>query len=571
MMAVKELLVEPNPVVAGLVPYVIDRPGIDPDLVLDFNESLAPPPALAGSDRPVHRYPDYQEIEAAIAERAAVNPGNVLVTNGADDALERIVRCAAIPGRRAVLTAPSYGMIKRFAVLAGAEVVEIPWWKSDYPVDEVCRAAGSCGGLISVVSPSNPTGAVISRQAFEEVLDRAPRSLVLLDQAYVDFTGPDYDLAEVAMNYPNAVIVRTFSKAWACAGLRVGCAIGDPRVIDWLRRVGLPFPVSTLSIGAMMKALADGPDLGRIAAVCSQRDILIDVLRDYAGEVLPSEGSFVFARFDEADFVWQGLGALGISVRRFSGREDVEGWIRITLPGDNESFERLRRGLRTVCAPDALLFDMDGVLADVSRSYRQAIIETAATWNVELASEDIVRAKAYGDATNDWELTRRLLAEREVEVDLGAVTDRFETLYQGTDEAPGFRRFETPRFDRETLERLSRKFLLGVVTGRPRSDAQRFLEQQGIADLFSTTVCMEDGPSKPDPAPVRLALERLGATTAWMVGDTPDDMRAARGADVLPIGLPGVDDDPTLMREALTAAGAAQVIDRPNKFEELLP
>jgi phosphoglycolate phosphatase-like HAD superfamily hydrolase len=112
---------------------------------------------------------------------------------------------------------------------------------------------------------------------------------------------------------------------------------------------------------------------------------------------------------------------------------------------------------------------------------------------------------------------------------------------------------------------------LAVVTGRPRSDARRFLDEQGIADLFSTMVCMEDGPSKPDPAPVRLALKRLGANTAWMVGDTPDDMRAARNADVVPIGVPAVGDDPSSMQHALVAAGAARVIDEPNDLEELLP
>ncbi|MDH3814968.1 MAG: histidinol-phosphate aminotransferase family protein, partial [Acidobacteriota bacterium] len=362
-MKVKPLLVEPNPVVAGLFPYVIDRPGANPDLVLDFNESLAPPPSLSGGKVPVNRYPNYQEIEAAIAGRVGVDPERVLVTNGADDALERIVRSVAFPGRRAVLTTPSYGMIKRFAVLAGAEVVEVPWWDGDFPVDEVCCAACDNGGLVSVVSPSNPTGAVASRRAFKEILDRLPRSMVLLDQAYVDFTEPDYDLAPVALDFPNAVVVRTFSKAWGCAGLRVGCAIGDPRVIDWLRRAGLPFPVSTPSVEAVLTVLSDGPEAERIMTIRAQRELLTQTLRELGSEVLPSEASFVFARFEDADLVWRGLGALGISVRRFSGRVDVEGWLRMTLPGDEENFERLRQGLRTACEPEALLFDMDGVLA----------------------------------------------------------------------------------------------------------------------------------------------------------------------------------------------------------------
>jgi len=570
-MKIKPLLVEPNPVVSELLPYVIDRPRVNPDLVLDFNESLASPPSLAGYVPPVNRYPDYLEIEAAIASLAGVDPERVLLTNGADDALERIVRCAVSPGRRAVLTTPSYGMIKRFAVLTGAEVVEVPWWDGDFPVDEVCRAAGEDGGLVTVVSPSNPTGAVASRSTFQEVLERLPRSLVLLDQAYVDFTDFNYDLAPVAMDHPNAVVVRTFSKAWGCAGLRVGCAIGDPRVIDWLRRAGLPFPVSTLSVGAMAAALSDGPDRERIATIRDQRDVLTETLRGLGVEVAPSEASFVFARFDDADLVWQGLGAVGISVRRFPGRPDLEGWLRITLPGDEKNLERLVHGLRTVLSPEALLFDMDGVLADVSKSYRRAVIETASAWDTELTLEEVGFAKASGDATNDWELTRRLLAERGVNVDLQEVTERFEALYQGTDEAPGLRRFESLRFDHESLERFAARFSLAVVTGRPRSDAERFLSEQGVAGLFSTVVCMEDGPSKPDPAPVGLALKRLGVTTAWMVGDTPDDIRAARNAGVLPIGLLAPGDDPVSMQTALVGAGAARIVGLPQYFEELLP
>ena len=87
-MTKRPLLVEPNAIVAGLNSYVIDRPGVDPDLVLDFNESLAPPPALAGAGMAINRYPDYHEIEAAIAAHLGIAPEKVVVTNGADDALK---------------------------------------------------------------------------------------------------------------------------------------------------------------------------------------------------------------------------------------------------------------------------------------------------------------------------------------------------------------------------------------------------------------------------------------------------------------------------------------------------
>jgi phosphoglycolate phosphatase len=112
---------------------------------------------------------------------------------------------------------------------------------------------------------------------------------------------------------------------------------------------------------------------------------------------------------------------------------------------------------------------------------------------------------------------------------------------------------------------------LAIVTGRPRADALRFLEQFDLLDVFGALVCREDAPLKPDPAPVRAALERLGVRRAWMLGDTRDDLEAARGAGVLPIGVVAAGMDPTHTRLDLERAGAACVLERVNDLEELLP
>ena len=112
---------------------------------------------------------------------------------------------------------------------------------------------------------------------------------------------------------------------------------------------------------------------------------------------------------------------------------------------------------------------------------------------------------------------------------------------------------------------------LAIVTGRTREDALRTLDGAGISDLFETLVCMHDAPSKPDPAPLRLAMERLGVSRAWMLGDTVDDIAAARAAGVLPVGvlLPG--DDSSGAAEALLKTGAARVLRSLTEVEELLP
>jgi len=224
-----------------------------------------------------------------------------------------------------------------------------------------------------------------------------------------------------------------------------------------------------------------------------------------------------------------------------------------------------------VLAPEALIFDMDGVLADVSGSYREATLQTAAAFGVEVEIQDIEAATAEGNANDCWQLTRRLMAARGVDRPLAEVKTRFEEIYQGTEAEPGLRRTERLLLERAELQALGKRLPLAVVTGRPRTDAERFLDDHGIAGCFQTVVTMEDASIKPDPAPVRLALEHLGVSTAWMIGDTPDDLRAARAAAVLPIGVVAPGDDPEATTASLHRAGAVAVLSDIRKILEVLP
>lgn len=561
--------VRPNPVVAGLTPYSPQRLDIPTDLVLDANEALAPDPQLGArfAGVAVNRYPATARLEARLAGRLGIAPERVLVTAGADDALERALRTVCAVGRRAVLTTPSFAMLPRYARLAGAEVVEIPWWSGEYPVEQVLEASAGDTAAIAVVSPNNPTGSAISREAFARLAEARPESLILLDHAYAEFA--DEDLTAFALAWPNVLVFRTFSKMWGAAGLRVGYVAGHRRVVGWMRSVGQPYAVSAPSAAAILDLLEAPPVRAeaQIARIRRERRELGERLRGLGVEVLDSEGNFLLCRPLDALDLHRRLASLGIGVRRFPGHPTLEPWLRITLPGDDGACHRLHSALAAALAPEAVLFDMDGVLADVSRSYRRAILDTAAAFGVTVGPEDVAAAKARGDATNDWRLTHALISEAGVEASLEQVTRRFESLYQGDDQREGLYRRETPRFDPETLARLASRRPLGVVTGRPRSDAERFLSDHGLAGAFAVVVCMEDAPSKPDPAPVRLALERLGVASAWMVGDTPDDLAAARGAGVLPVGLPAPGDGPSV----LDSAGAALILGTPEELEERLP
>ncbi len=566
----------PAPGIENLKAYKPQRFPEFVDLRLDGNEGSIPPVRFfdlldsLGSDV-MRRYPDSCELEASISEILGISTDRVLVTAGGDDALDRICRSYLFKGTQVILPEPTFEMIGRYARLAGAEVTTVPWMSGPYPIGRVKEQINPATKMIVVVSPNSPTGSTATIQDLETLSLAAPQALLLVDQAYSEFA--DFDLTPAAMNLPNAVVVRTLSKAWGLAGLRVGYAVGPKSTIDCLRAVGQPYAVSAPSLAlAKLRITQSRPEVEAfVDRVRSERQELITLLPQLGAQALPSQANFVLARFDKAGFIQDALAALGIAVRRFPNQPVLEGFLRITCPGNPIAFNRLKAAFRSILAPEALLFDLDGVLADVSKSYRKAVLATAASFGVELCEDQILMAKNEPGSNNDWVLTQRLLERRGVGVSLDTVTRRFERIYQGDEHQPGLRFNEKLCVDHPFLARLSKRFPLAVVTGRPRKDALRFLEQTNIAAYLQTLICMEDAAAKPDPAPVRLAMSKLGVKHAWMVGDMPDDIRAARAAGVLPLGVLAPGDCPDRMQKAMLDVKAACFLENLYKLEELLP
>jgi len=547
------------------------------DLYLEGNEGPAPKAEIfdkvvALGPEIIRRYPSTKPLENQLAEMLGIEPNRVVVTAGADDALERAIRALGSPGREMILPVPTFEMIGRYASLAGCHIVEVPWLTGAFPLEKMISAISPNTSVITVVTPNSPTGLAVSRDDLKSLSLAAPDALLLVDLAYIDFA--DEDLTSAVLELPNAVAVRTLSKAWGLAGLRVGFACGNPQAIGWMRVTGHPYAVSSLSLKMASEHLmsSSGEVKKFTIRIKRERDELSELLNQFtkvSGE--KSNANFVFGRYQDALWARDALRGLGIAVRGYPGKKYLDDALRITLPGNKGDFERLKTGLRTVFTPQAILFDIDDTLVDVSQSYRKATIETALEFGVTITGEDISRAKAGGDANNDWELTHRLVCQKDSSVTLEQVTEKFEQLYQGTDDNNGFCKTEKMLIDRNLLVRLAARYALGIVTGRPRSDAIAFLEREGIAPLFQAVITMDDGPLKPNPEPVRLALQRLGVSRGWFIGDTPDDIRSARGAGVLPLAVIAPADDPDLAAPALLRAGAARVLTDLSQLEELLP
>lgn len=327
--------------------YSVPRATAPTDLRLDANEGASPSPELlaaAGLPSAWRRYPSVGELESCLAARFGVAPSRVLVTAGADDALDRVCRSVLRPGDDAVFPEPGFVVMRRWIELADATVTSVPWPDGPYPTDAVLDAVTPRTRLVVITSPNNPTGGVMDADGLRRIARTLPHRLVLLDCAYAEFA--DEDLTSVGLGLPNVVVVRTFSKAWGLAALRVGWAMGAPETIGWLRAAGLPYPVAGPSLAMARAALDDEDRVTRfVARVRTERAALIDALAAAGARPQPSQANFVLARVDDS-LEWRDrFASRGIAIRAFPGVPGLEDAVRIACPGDPASFDRLLRTL----------------------------------------------------------------------------------------------------------------------------------------------------------------------------------------------------------------------------------
>lgn len=333
-------------------------------IALNANES---PWLPFGTNADWNRYPDPQPtvLLERLARLYGVAADQVLVGRGSDEGIDLLVRAFCAAGRDAILISPpTFGMYAVCARVQGAEVVEAPL-RNDFSLDAdalLARATPSVK-LVFVCAPNNPAGAGVPRATIqalaESLIDRA---MLVVDEAYVEFVDPDGTCGSVVDRIgklPNLVVLRTLSKAWALAGVRIGALLADARVVALLRKLMPPYPLPTPCVEAASRALSGEGERAmreRVATTLCERARVGAVLHQLAGvrEVLPSQANFLAVRFHDTDAALDGLLAAGIvvrDVRRYPGLGDA---LRITLgtPGENDRVLEALRSLGPVQRAD---------------------------------------------------------------------------------------------------------------------------------------------------------------------------------------------------------------------------
>lgn len=221
----------------------------------------------------------------------------------------------------------------------------------------------------------------------------------------------------------------------------------------------------------------------------------------------------------------------------------------------------------------ALLFDMDGVLVDVSQSYRLAIQKTAEYFlnqPVDLAL--IQDYKKKGGLNNDWDLTEAILKDAGMDLDKDQIIHQFQMFYLGNN-FDGLINNETWLLNKDILRTISQQCSTGIVTGRPRMETDYVLKHYDVSPFFRTSITMDDIPrdkGKPHPMGIQRALQILEASEAFYFGDTGDDMRAAVAAGIVPVGVFNGIGSKEEQKKHLMEAGAHMVLESINQIEEVL-
>lgn len=329
--------------IRNLKPYSSARSEFEgsAEVFLDANENSFGSPAGLG----LNRYPDplQRELKDKIAVMKGVDPAQIFVGNGSDEAIDLLFRIFCEPGRDEVIVCPpTYGMYRVSADINDVKVKEIRLTDEfQLDVPSIMSGINEVTKLIFVCSPNNPTGNLISRESILAIA-RQFKGIVVVDEAYIDFADEPSMLNQLA-DLPNLVILQTFSKAWGMAGVRVGLAFASTEIIDLMNRVKPPYNVSGLAQRTVIEALDRVSTVNEwITATKVEKKLLGEKLAELSvvQRVHRSDANFLLVKVDDANAIYRYLTEERIVVRNRNNVELCEGCLRITV-GTSEENARL--------------------------------------------------------------------------------------------------------------------------------------------------------------------------------------------------------------------------------------
>ncbi len=332
--------------IMALKPYSSARDEFkgEAEVYLDANENPYP----SG----YNRYPDplQWKVKELLAQQKGVKAEQIFLGNGSDEAIDLLIRVFCEPNQDSMMiTEPTYGMYRVCANINAVKIQNVLLTK-DYQLDTegILKAINPTTKIIFLCSPNNPTGNLLKIKDIFLILNKFA-GLVVVDEAYIDFAG-DMSLIKELKNYPNLVILQTFSKAWGLAGLRLGMCFASEAIITLLNKVKYPYNVNIKTQELAVASLLHVEKKNKaVTEILSERAELIDALKQlpFVNKVYPSDANFVLVAMDNAPAIYQKLMKKGIIVRDRSTVVLCESSLRITIgtPTENKKLINILKSI----------------------------------------------------------------------------------------------------------------------------------------------------------------------------------------------------------------------------------
>jgi histidinol-phosphate aminotransferase len=315
-------------------PPLGDRSG----LRLDFNENTfaCSPRVLEALGRisrgDLTRYPEREPLERRVAEHLGLEPAQVLLTNGVDEAIHLLCQTWLEAGAEILLPVPTYTMYEVYASGTPARVVQVPAEDSfRFPLTALLNAITPATRLIGIANPNSPTGQAATRVDLLRLIEAAPQAAVLIDEAYFHFFGET--VVDLVGRLTNVIVARTFSKAYGLAGLRLGVLAAAEEQMQWIRRAVSPYSVNSVALVCLAAALEDEDYLRwYVAEVQAARPLFEKAIRNLGVPFWPSQANFVLVNIGprHREFV-TAMRTRGVLVRDRSADPGCDGCVRITI------------------------------------------------------------------------------------------------------------------------------------------------------------------------------------------------------------------------------------------------
>jgi histidinol-phosphate aminotransferase len=313
---------------------------------LDFNENTAGcSPAVRRAlskltPQLLSMYPEYDRSTRRLSRHFGVGPDQLLLTNGGDDALRMFFDAFVDAGAEAVIIEPTFPMYRYWGEVAGAKLNSIPYGPSfEFPVDAVLQALATNPRVLFICNPNNPTGTLVEKSVIEKILQAAPRTAVVIDEAYVEFSG--VTVAPWIDKYRQLFVARTFSKAAGLAALRLGAILAAADSLAILRRATAPFPVNLAALVAAEAAVADSKTMQRyVKDILRLRPWFEKELRMLGFKIYPSAGNFLLVDFGGVASDLIATLARHKIILRDRSKDMGSGHVRVSI-GTQKEMERL--------------------------------------------------------------------------------------------------------------------------------------------------------------------------------------------------------------------------------------